>query len=159
MARGGGSHPNADMRWRHTCMVPEEYDEPIWSLLVLSNTHATFYRILYGTSFASQKLLGCHLFTIVLTYYRVSHNIVFTFIFLITRLPRGLEIPSWTFFNSPFPIIRIKRWRRAFIHQNVPNKVIGTSMRHSSWSLFGRSTGNDISGHYKGHSFLFFSVV
>ena len=65
------------------------------------------------------------------------------FYFLITRLPRGLEIPSWTFFNSPFPIIRIKRWRRAFTHQNIPHKDIGTSMWHSSWSPFGRSTGND----------------
>ena len=31
---------------------------------------------------------------------------------------------------------------------------IGTSGRRSSWSVFGRSTGNSISGHYKQHYFL-----
>ena len=34
--------------------------------------------------------------------HRVSHNTVSTFVFLIPWLPRGVEIPSWTFFNSPF---------------------------------------------------------
>ena len=33
---------------------------------------------------------------------------------------------------------------------------IGTSVRRSSRSAFGRSTGNDVSGHYKRHYFLFF---
>ena len=33
--------------------------------------------------------------------YRVSHNTVSTIVFWISQLPRGLEIPSWTFFNSP----------------------------------------------------------
>ena len=32
----------------------------------------------------------------------------------------------------------------------------GTSVRRSSRSAFGRSTGNDVSGHYKRHYFLFF---
>ena len=36
--------------------------------------------------------------------------------------------------------------------------TIGTSVRRSSRSAFGRSTGNDVSGHYKRHYFLF-SVV
>ena len=41
---------------------------------------------------------------------------------------------------------------------------IGMSVRRSSRSAFGRSTGNDVSGHYKRHYFLFsfsffFSVV
>ena len=31
----------------------------------------------------------------------------------------------------------------------------GTSVRRSSRSAFGRSTGNDVSGHYKRHYFLF----
>ena len=31
--------------------------------------------------------------------------------------------------------------------------VIGTSVRRSSRSAFGRSTGNDVSGHYKRHYF------
>ena len=36
----------------------------------------------------------------------------------------------------------------------------GTSGRHFSWSAFWWSTGNDVSGHYKHHYFLFlFSVV
>ena len=34
--------------------------------------------------------------------YRVSHNTVSTFVFWISRLPRGLEIQSWPFSNSPF---------------------------------------------------------
>ena len=34
--------------------------------------------------------------------------------------------------------------------------LIGTSGRRSSRSAFGRSTGNDVSGHYKRHYFLFF---
>ena len=88
--------------------------------------------------------------------YRVSHKTVSTFVFWISRFPWGLEIPSWTFFNSPFPIIRIKRWRRAFNHQNIPHKDIGTSMRRSSRSAFGRTTGNDVNGHYKGIFFLLF---
>ena len=33
----------------------------------------------------------------------------------------------------------------------------GTSVRHSSQSAFERSTGNDVSGHYKRH-YLFFSI-
>ena len=33
----------------------------------------------------------------------------------------------------------------------------GTSVRRSSRSAFGRLTGNDVSGHYKRHYFLFFS--
>ena len=41
--------------------------------------------------------------------------------------------------------------------------TIGTSVRRSSRSAFGRSTGNDVSGHYKRHyflfSFLFFSFL
>ena len=34
--------------------------------------------------------------------YRVSHNTVSTSVFWISLLPIGVEIPSWTFFNSPF---------------------------------------------------------
>ena len=34
--------------------------------------------------------------------FRVSQKTVPTFVLWISRLPRGLEIPSWTFFNSPF---------------------------------------------------------
>ena len=34
--------------------------------------------------------------------YRVSLKTVATFISSISRLPRGLEILSWTFFNSPY---------------------------------------------------------
>ena len=38
------------------------------------------------------------------TKYRVSTKTVYTFVFWISRLPRGVEIPSWTFFNSPFRV-------------------------------------------------------
>ena len=34
--------------------------------------------------------------------YRVSHNIVYTFGLLVSGPPKHLEVPSWTFFNSPF---------------------------------------------------------
>ena len=38
--------------------------------------------------------------------YRVSRKTVHTFVSLISRLPRGLDldIPSWTFFNCPFGV-------------------------------------------------------
>ena len=36
------------------------------------------------------------------------------------------------------------------------NIIIGTSVQLSSWSAFGRSTGYDVSGHYKRHYFLLF---
>ena len=36
------------------------------------------------------------------------------------------------------------------------NFTIGTSVRRSSRSAFGRPTGNDVSGHYKRHYFLYF---
>ena len=36
--------------------------------------------------------------------YRVSRKTVHTFVFGISRLPRGLEIPSLSFFNSPFRV-------------------------------------------------------
>ena len=34
--------------------------------------------------------------------YRVSRKTLATFVFLISRLPRGLGLPYWTFFNSSF---------------------------------------------------------
>ena len=34
--------------------------------------------------------------------------------------------------------------------------LIGTSVQCSSWSVFGRSTGNNVSGHYKQHYFPVF---
>ena len=34
--------------------------------------------------------------------YRVSSKGVYAFVFRISRLLRGLEIPSWAIFNSPF---------------------------------------------------------
>ena len=36
--------------------------------------------------------------------YRVSTKTVSTFVFWISRLPKGLEISSWTFFNCPFRV-------------------------------------------------------
>ena len=37
-------------------------------------------------------------------YYRVSSKTCSTFVFWISWLPFGLEIPSWTFVNSPFRV-------------------------------------------------------
>ena len=36
--------------------------------------------------------------------YRLSHNIVPTFVLLISQPPKHLEVPSWTFFDSPFNV-------------------------------------------------------
>ena len=44
------------------------------------------------------------------------------------------------------------------IRIQIQEDVFGTSVRRSSRSAVGRSTGNDVSGHYKRLSFLF-SVV
>ena len=41
---------------------------------------------------------------IISTYYRVSRKTVHTFVSLISRLPRGLDIPSWAFFNCPIRV-------------------------------------------------------
>ena len=44
--------------------------------------------------------------------YRESGKTVNTFVFLISRLPMGLEIPSWKFSNSPFCVdFFISSWR------------------------------------------------
>ena len=42
------------------------------------------------------------------------------------------------------------------VHMSFPRESVGTSVRRSSRSSFGRLTGNDVSGHYKRHYFLFF---
>ena len=41
---------------------------------------------------------------IVCVWYRVSQKKRPTLVLLISQLSRGLEIPSWTFFNSPFRV-------------------------------------------------------
>ena len=51
----------------------------------------------------SPSCIIAYLYTWKLTY-RVSRNIVPTFVFLISRPPEHLEISSWTFFNSPFHV-------------------------------------------------------
>ena len=45
-----------------------------------------------------------YLYCKYLLYYRVSHNIVYTFLLLISRPPKHVEVPSWTFFNSLFRV-------------------------------------------------------
>ena len=42
------------------------------------------------------------LYCFVCYIYRVSRNTVYTFVLLISRPPKHLKVPSWTFFNSPF---------------------------------------------------------
>ena len=70
-------------------------------------------------------------------------------------------------FRRP-PISQIRIYKKFQINRkllkSVPNGlkcinlqiVFGTSGRRSSWSAFGRSTGKDVSGHFKRHYFLFF---
>ena len=36
--------------------------------------------------------------------YRVSDYIISPFLLLISRSPKHLEVPSWTFFDSPFRV-------------------------------------------------------
>ena len=50
-------------------------------------------------------------------FYRVSSKTVVTFVFWISRLPRGLKIPYWTFFNSPF---RVDFRNIQFLPSSVP---------------------------------------
>ena len=49
---------------------------------------------------------------------------------------------------------QLKNERFALKSSNFVN--FGLNMRRSSRSAFTWSTGNDVSGHYKQHSFLFF---
>ena len=44
---------------------------------------------------------------------------------------------------------------RVQLYSRSEGLEIGTSVWRSSRSAFGRSTGNDVSGHYKRHYFLF----
>ena len=52
---------------------------------------------------------------------------------------------------------RYVAYNRANSRPTITEKsvYIGASVRRSSRSAFGRSTGNDVSGHYKRHYFLF----
>ena len=49
-------------------------------------------------------------------YYRVSHNTVYTFVFWISRLPVGVEIPSWNIFQLP---ISCRFWKYPFFYYSV----------------------------------------
>ena len=65
----------------------------------LSHTHNHKGPIHYSGQNLTLHSVG---FNDFILFYRVCHNIVYTFVFWIYQLPRGLQIPSWTFFNSPF---------------------------------------------------------
>ena len=57
---------------------------------------------LYSWSYPCRPTHNPSELLITLQNYRVSRKTLATFVFWISRLPRGLEIPYWTFFNSPF---------------------------------------------------------
>ena len=71
----------------------------------------------------------------------------FHFWFIISRLPRGLKIPSWTFFNSPFCVdfkdihFFIIRWNihKTQIHKTTVHffldKIFGNFFEHSKYYL------------------------
>ena len=50
------------------------------------------------------------------------------------------------------PIVRVRSEHKQLRY--IKTESIGTSVQRSSRSAFGRSTGNDVSGHYKWHYFL-----
>ena len=74
--------------------------------------------------------------------YRVSRKTGNAFVFWISRLPRGLEISSWTFFNSPFHV-DFKSIRDFIIWLNLDQDIVkirqGTLLK--SWH-FWFSTGS-----------------
>ena len=55
--------------------------------------------------------------------YRVSHNIVPTFVLVISWPPKHLEDPSWTFFNSPFRV-DFKTIQFVFIWWNLDQDMV-----------------------------------
>ena len=82
--------------------------------------------------------------------YRVSSKTVSTFVFWISRLPRALKIPSWTFFNSPFCVdlkksnfllfgelwtdIFAKYYREVILKVNIFRLLLYQPCQHS-WAL------------------------
>ena len=65
--------------------------------------------------------------------YRVSHNIVPTFVLSISWPPKHLEIPSWTFFNSSFhvdfkTIHFVMMWRN--LHQDIAKILKGSHLEN-----------------------------
>ena len=52
-------------------------------------------------------------------------------------------------------VVYIENFSKLRLRQGGRGHQIGTSVRRSSWSAFRRSTGNDVSGHYKRRYFLF----
>ena len=92
---------NLDLTWKHhfnfflshICLYKKSelfYFRIFENFIRLDRTH-------FGTSHN-----GIQPQSFKIIYYRVSLKTVATFIYWISWLPRGLEIPSWTFFNSPF---------------------------------------------------------
>ena len=85
----------------------------------------------------------CHF---LLENYRVSRKTLDLFVFWISRLPRGLEIPSWTFFNSPFRV-DFKNIQ-VFIIWSNPDWVIGKILQRGHfknqhlWLLLNKVTGH-----------------
>ena len=102
-SKGRWSQPlgNCFVTKKDTYLYPGYQDSP---MLVLT----TWDHLGNGTNllgnFLRPKKVPERLVPLLRTIYRVSRKTLATFVFWISRLPRGLEIPYWTFFNSPFPV-------------------------------------------------------
>ena len=83
--------------------------------------------------------------------YRVSTKTVSTFVFWISRLPKGLEIPSRTFFNCPFRV-DFKNIRFSIIWWNLAGDICkilwGVHFKNQHFlSIFGSSASAHMSSH------------
>ena len=97
--------------WEKNC----QNESVIWSWLKIDVTwgQANWYPAMPGEIFSSCSGPGL---------YRVSLKTVATFVSWISQLPRGLEIPSWTFFNSPF-FVDFKNIRFSIIWWNLHRDI------------------------------------
>ena len=85
------------------------------------------------------------------TFYRVSTKTVSTFVFWISRLPKGLEISSWTFFNCPFRV-DFKNIRFFIIWWNLAGDIckilwVGHFKNQHFLFIFGSSTSTLMNSH------------
>ena len=72
------------------------FNEQIWQQLMISK-NLSIFGVKCPFAAASEMIFGAQR----QIYYRVSHKTLPTFVLWISRLPWGLELSFWTFFNSP----------------------------------------------------------
>ena len=68
-----------------------------------SSKHPLATHLLFTAPQQSPNIAITNLTLFILSY-RVFTKTVSTFVFWIYRLPKGLDIPSWTFFNTPYRV-------------------------------------------------------